>query len=423
MLLNVPSLEFMQFQSDAFFADLTACVNKIRQADEITTKAVFDSGLEDVVNKRLKTSIEFFVDPAIYDNAYAMLPQLDKNHPFFVEWSKWASNDMGRLVANLETAIQRTGFVNIENATVGGIFSKIPVKTCVTAGLINGKYTDEEVAAIILHELGHIFTYFYYMLNTTIGGFISSAIATAAAGAKGDKEREIILGKGARVMGIDEIALTPMLSQTPEQNAKTLQTLYINDTVDSLRSLTGYGLYELKCCEQLADAFAARFGASVPLATGLDRLTGAKSRTWSSYYALMAIQTVGMIGGIVANPIFGVGVNLLTLLISDDKYSGGYDNFDQRIKYIRNHLIDQIKDMKMSDKDRKKFLDDIDEVAKIMERAVPSPHEIGLFQILRNVLLPWSRKRNKAVELQKSIEEMFYNESYVLAAKFKGASK
>lgn len=423
MLPNVPSLEFMQFQNDAFFADLTACVNKIRQADEITTKAVFDSGLEDIVNKRLKTSIEFFVDPADYDNAYAMLPQMDKNHPFFTEWASWVSNDMGRLVANLDTVMQRTGFVNIENATVGGIFSKIPVKTCVTAGLLNGRYKDEEVAAIILHELGHIFTYFYYMLNTTVGGFISTAIATAAAGAKGDKEREIILGKGARVMGIDEVALSPMLSQTTEQNAKTLQTLYINDTVDNLRSLTGFGLYEMKCCEQLADAFAARFGAAVPLATGLDRLTGNKSRTWGTYYALMATQVVAMVAGIAANPALAIGVNILTLLISDDKYSGGYDNFDQRIKYIRNHLVEQIKDGKMLEKDRKRFLNDIDEIAKIMDRAIPNPAEIGLYQILRNVLLPWSRRRNKAVELQKSIEEMFYNESYVLAAKFKGASK
>lgn len=423
MVKGAVSLEFMQFQNDNFFENITACVNKIRQADEITTKVVFESGLEEIVNKRLKTSIEFFVDPATYDNAYAMLPEIDKNHPFFVEWSNWVKNDMGRLVANLDTVIQRTGFVNIENATVSGIFSSIPVKTCVTAGLLNGRYSDAEVAAIILHELGHIFTYFYYMLNTTIGGFISAAVATAAAGAKGDKEREIILSKGARVMGIDDVAISPMLQQTPEQNTKMLQTLYINDTVDRLRPLTGYGLYELKCCEQLADAFAARFGAAVPLATGLERLTGAKSRTWSSYYAFMAIQVVGTIGSIAVNPVVSIGLNLFALLLSDDKYSGGYDNYDHRIRYIRNHLIDQIKDAKMSAKDRKKFLDDIDTLEKIMKRAVPSPHEIGVYQILRHVLFPWARRRNKAVELQKNIEETFYNESYVLAAKFQGASK
>ncbi len=422
MLLGAPSLEFMQFQNDNFFANIAACVNKIRQADEITTKVVFDSGLEDIVNKRLKTSIEFFVDPAGIDNAYAMLPQVDKNHPFFVEWSQWASNDMGRLIANLDKIVERTGYVNIENATVSGIFSKIPVKTCVTNGLLRGHYTDEEVAAIILHELGHIFTYFYYMLNTTIGGFISTAVATAAAGAKSDKEREVIFSKGARVMGIDDVAITPLLSQTPEQNVKTLQTLYINDTTDNLRSLTGYGLYELKCCEQLADAFAARFGAAVPLATGLERLTGAKGRTWSVYYLFIAMQAAAFLIGMIGSPLTAT-INIFAILVSDDKYGSGYDRYEHRIRYIRNHLIDQIKDAKMSDKDRKRFLDDIDDVTKIMDRAVTNPLEIGLYQILRGVTLPWSRRRNKAVELQKSIEEMFYNESYVLAAKYKGASK
>lgn len=422
MLKGAVSLEFMKFQNDNFKDLLAEKINIVRQADEITSKVMLESGLEELINKRFKTSIEFFIDSAPYANAYVELPQMDKNHPFFSEWANYSSNDMGRLVSNLETVVQRTGTVDIDKGQVSGIFSKVPVKMAITAGLIRGKrYTDYEVAAIILHEIGHLITYFYYMLNSTLGGFISAAVATAAMGAKNDRERSIIFAKGLRVMGLDDVAIDPLLHQTVDQNVDTLQVLYINDTVDKLRSLTGYGLYEMKCCEQLADAFAARFGLAVPLATALEKMHGpslVKSR--GAYYAMMGVEVAAHAFSGVSAPLQTVGIFIASLLLSDDKYGGGYDDFNHRIRYLRNHLIENIKTDNLPKDVVNQYVKDIERITKIAESKIQYK---GLFTVLRSIILPWSRRRNKAVELQKSIEEMLYNESYVLAAKFQGASK
>lgn len=420
MNIGVPSLEFMEFQNDSFFKDLSEAVGRIREHPEPTTKVVFDSGIEDIVNKRLKTSVEFFIDPAFYPNAYVLLPQLDKGHPFFIEWKDRVSNDMGRLVANLDTVLKRTGTVNIEKAEVSGIFSAIPVRTCITLGLLKSNATDQEVAAIVLHELGHLFTYYYYTLHGTIGGFISTAIASAAAGAKGDAERTVIYQKGARAMGIDDISVSTMLHQTADQNAEVLQSLYIHQTADNLRSQTGHGMYEMKCCEQLADAFAARFGAGLALTKGLLLISGGGRETFNRpvYYASLALSLVSMI--IALNSPVSAGFQIALLLFSGDVYDGSYDALPDRIRYIKQHLIEGIKKSKIPDNIRKSFLQDIAEIEKLAKGVNYNP---SLHQILRRIIFPHVRRKAKSVEFQKTIEDMLYNETFIHAAKLQGATK
>ncbi len=60
----------------------------------------------------------------------------------------------------------------------------------------------------------------------------------------GIKERTLIIEKGLRVMGIDGVGVREFLTQTPEQISTTMQSLYINQTSNQLRSETGFGMYE-----------------------------------------------------------------------------------------------------------------------------------------------------------------------------------
>lgn len=421
MKIGVPSLEFMEFQNDSFFKDLTNAFTFIRKDDKLTTKTVFDSNIENIINDRLKSNIEFSIENTVIVNAYAFLPEIDKNHPFFVGWAKWTEPTLGKLLATLDDAA-KIGTVDVHGAKLSGVFSKLPVRVKLTSGLIKNKnITDASLAGILLHELGHIFTYFYYLLNATIGGFITTAIATAAAGAKGDKERVVIFEKGNRILGIDNLDTGSLLSQTTEQNTRTLQTLYINETVNQLRTLTGYSVYEQKCCEQLADAFASRFGASRDLALGLYQMHKGQSTTMNRglYYALTAFSAVASAATSIAVP-GGIILVGLGLLVSDDLTDGIYDNLKDRMKYIRQHLVQGLKDDSLDNAAKKKYIDDIDAVSVLVSKVYYSP---DFFQIVRRCLLPSVRKKYKAHEIQKTIEELLYNESYVAAAKFQGATK
>jgi hypothetical protein len=102
-----------------------------------------------------------------------------------------------------------------------------------------------------------------------------------------------------------------------------------------------------------------------------------------------------------------------------------YDNDDDRIKLLRQNLIDTIKDVKLPDLARVDMLKQIDEIKTIENRVSRSvQREYGVIvKFLKQHLIKNYRNNRNTVELQKTIEELLYNESYVLAAKFKGASK
>ena len=102
-----------------------------------------------------------------------------------------------------------------------------------------------------------------------------------------------------------------------------------------------------------------------------------------------------------------------------------YDRDDDRIKYMRQNLIDLIKDAKLPEAARKDLLKQIDEIKEIEKRVskdIGKEHS-SIVSFLKDKLIPNYRRNVKAVELQKNIEEMLYNEVYVQAAKFQGVSK
>lgn len=421
MNIGVPSLEFMEFQNDSFFKDLTTAIGLIRTYEKPTTKVVFESGLETLINRRLKTKIELQVRDTPTLMAYAALPDLNKTHPFMAIFGVSETDaQLGRFVANIDQTLRRIGTVNIEQGEVSGVFSEIPVTVAISSGFFNSRASDAEIAAVILHEVGHVFTYFYYILHGTIGGFISTAIATAAAGAKGDSERKVLFEKGARAMGIDNVGVSTLLHQTPDQISEVFQSLYVNETMNRLRTQTGYGLYELKCCEQLADVFATRYGAGLALASGLFYLEKVhqQPRSRAMYVASMACATVQKL----LSPITSAqipGTNPLILLLTGEEVSP-YDSFPDRIKLIKQQMIEALKVKGLDEGDRKKFINDAEEIDRILKTVEYQP---TFFKRIRNVIFPRNKRKLNALELQKTIEDMMYNETFIQAAKLKGATK
>lgn len=425
MLLGVPSLEFMQFQNDDFFDKLTTCITNIRQDEKLTTKTVFQSGIEEVIFDRLKMRVEIRIIDDPQPNASIGIPAIDKNHVFVRAFSEYSNDDYGKMISYFDKASDRVGTIDIDKLTVGGVFSNIPIYLAIHSGHFNEIFTDREIASTILHELGHGWTYFYYLLHATLCSFISAATATAIVGAKGDKERIVILQRGLRVMGIDGVAVSELLTQTPEQISASMQTLYINSTSSNLRSATGYGMYEIRAAEQLADWFAVCFGAGLEAATCQEKLYKSSRqitlnnsfKTRASIYSAIAYGALYLSVAIPFPTIFSE-------VFRDDTISL-YDNDDDRIKLMRQGLISQIKDVKLPAMVRKDLLKQIDEMKEVENRVHKDVQKEYSFvtRFLKKHLARGYRQNVKAVELQKTIEEMFFNESYVMAAKFQGVSK
>lgn len=425
MKIGVPSLEFMKLQNDSFFADLRDCIELIRQNPKLSTKTIYESKLEGIIFKRLKMSVEIQLRDRPTLNAAIELPSIDRNHIFYRALTTAFPNDVGKSIAYAGSVDARLGYVDIQKVELGGVFTRIPMPVYLNRGLFNDNMSSGEIASILLHELGHGFTFFYYLLHSALANFISAKTATEVMGASSDDQRLILIEKGMRCLGLDGVTVHDMVSLTPEQLAANIQALYINSTLSLLRSETGFGMYELRACEQLADWFASKFGAALESATAQEKL-------WRDGQKMMIANTARSRLSVMTAVLYGAYVVQFTIpfpkffseIFYDDTISK-YDDDADRIKYMRQALIDELRDADLPDESRKHLVKNIEDIKVIEARVRKGQEGIGrnLAIFLKKRLIPNYRRNVTNVELQKTIEEAFYNESYVAASKFQGVAK
>ena len=411
-MINLFSMEVMALQHDDFGLKLTHIVERLRLDGTYSTKAIKESGLKELIFDRLKMNVDVHIVESPSINAAIIPPSLNSSHPFDQYFSGFHVADMGRLVAELGDRGHRIGKVDFDKVVLSGVLTKIPHPTYLTSGLLRSKLTDREVAAILLHELGHGMTYMYFLLNVTIASVITNAVVNAAFNKDGDREREVIFERGARILGLDNVQATGFRGQTKDQAKAALQALYIDHDITWLRSETGCNLYEAKSCEQLADQMVAKFGFGADLATALDKMFGnTRSGVFSNMVKIAAEAAIWLsVVGIVVMPVF-----LLTVDPGD--LISPYDNPKDRIKYIRKHLIQELKNIDVVPKEtQKKLLSDIDKIEKIAERH--GPDESIMQYLQRRFLMP-VREVKRLQDQQKDIEDLLYNDAFVAYAKFK----
>lgn len=416
---TVPSLEFMPYQHDDFGEQLVGKVEWLRLEGTMSSKAIDQSGINELINKRFKTNITFRI---IRDNrfdAYVTTPSISSTHPLDQIFHK-PSNTIGRLLADIGEKGAALGGVDLTNSTVSGVFSKIPVNIYITDTMFSATgLTTREIAGAIVHEIGHYVTYCYYLLNSAMASFVTSKIAALASGATDDNQRKVIFKEGAKILGIDGLAIEPLLHQTPEQNAATLQTLFIRDTRNLLRSETGASVYEAKSAEQLADGFAVRFGFGKDLALIHSKLgNGYVTRVSGSRLAV--IKAAADVGIAIAN-ITTLGTIMPKIQEKLLRYPSDlispYDRDDQRIKLLRQGLIQLLKE---ADPNKKQFVEkiikDIDAVEKV-EKSIP--YQESVVSYLQQKLIPFYGKVKRDQEIQKTVEDLIFNDMFVAAAKLK----
>lgn len=418
--LLTASLEAVAYQSPIFFKELTLIFSEVMSAGALDNNSLSKSRLSKFVadpKRGLNLKVSFILDDNTKPAAWIHYPELDVNHPLLNDVRRqYSSNEQGKFLARTNKMKKALGGVDRVQSKVTGDFAEVAVNAHITRGLLSGNFTAEEVAAIVLHELGHVFTYFECLGETLTTNYALTEAVRQFIGTADLKQRfeiltELDLALGVKLEGKEDIATV--------QNGEVLQAIVLKDYIDTKRSELGSSMYDENSWEYLSDQFAARHGAAVPLANALDKIYkayGDKATYGTIRYSLMEIFKVsGFLLLTAANPAMGV----FLLLSIGNPNRDLYDKPSARIARIEREMIGQLKDQTLPAELRAALVEEIKVVqalqAKLEDRDT-------FYQALFTFVSPWTRGQKRKLKDQQQLEQLANNSLYVTAAELQAHS-
>ena len=441
--------------SPNFFIDLTECVRTLRASKGTPSSRLKDSGIDKTIKKYtgLFTTSHFRDDLGF--NTF--MPEISINHPFITSLRqadivpKFATSGLTELKAVGSDLI---GKIDIKKGMVYGAYAEIehPIGLSEPAIFVEKLgYTNEMIAAIILHEVGHLFTHYQFIIHTVTG---TAAIHSAA---------KYILGADSVDLRTDRIKHVLEEYNILDRDVALKNLTALSDTTDILRNVTtvlctssqlpryneaGVFLYDLRMAEQMADEFATRCGAGAHNGAALEhhmKLEGGKA----GVLRRVAHQTmdVAVIGNLTAGLVFGgtsiVAAVVLPLTIATaviaaiggvmalvtgtalgllyrsatktaNPYLRRYDNDSDRFNHIKLITVDMLKDKSLPNDVKKKLIKDVAELERqSKEWKRYQPIMSRLVDIIDD-----TRKYGKAEQKQmQQLLTMLHNPLFVAAAK------
>lgn len=317
----------------------------------------------------------------------------------------------------LEKLFKNTmSWVDTAAGKVGGAFSKVEATLHVpTAIFTKGEFTAEELAAVMLHEIGHVFTYFE-MLAHSIG--VNFVIATASEAMRGEQDitrRVALVKRTAEILNVD---LKEPESLAKPGNEGVFQMVVLEDTIAGPRSSTDAVHYDQRGSEFLADQFAIRQGAARGLALALDKLSrkgGSSSyRSSVAHSATEALKVAIIVLAsytVVLTPFVILGMVARLALVSDVHE---HDDPGERIDRIRNDIIQNLKDRSLTKEEKDSLLSDLDLLAAMRKKV--NDHRT-LMSHLWIAITSFRRQQNKQQRFQQDLEKIVNNDLFAKATR------
>lgn len=418
------AFETIAFQNGNFGKELQLLVSELRKKDLVSKEAQKLASIRNIelfVLDRTGININLMVDTEI--DAAVELPLLNLNHIFFNDFIKEFTKDEVRdnltKIKNKEKVI-----LDLSNSKISGPTTKIASNLYLSWDkfIKKDKFTDEEVTAIFLHELGHVWTTFEYLnrLSTT-----NEALLTVSnAFLNGDKNTyEIELKKVAKKLFNKEDALNNLKEVT---NLTVIGSVILTTELKNRKSDLGTPYYDSVSCEYLADQFVSRHHYGKYLVSGLDkmysRLHVEKSKGMAIFSdittSLALVVTTATIS--VGSPMtIFIGLFYYYLVFISNKITSGepsYDNLKIRYQRVLDQIILDLKNKGYNKEQLSEKLEDFNKVSKYVENTF-EPN--SLFSKIIRTLLPGESKAKKALDLQRDLEELASNELFVQSAKLR----
>lgn len=400
-------IEALMYQGENFLSALAAGIRKLKENGKFDTASVKGANLSEIAKRFTGMDITIQISDGF--NAYMYMPPMDNAHPFHNNYLVQVPlfSTAGEMI--LKGKGDPIAEINYKDAKVGGVYSDVPVNIFIGKEFFKSHFSAEEVAAIILHEVGHAFTYFYYLGRMFFANFLISSYAQEIIGTRDVDRRKILIKAAERRLGT-ELYNPNALAEQPSLDKNKMETLFINAHRYALANTTGTDIYDFRACEQLADYFATMHGAGPHLISGLNKFY---EMTQSDCILPYPIYLIGEFFKLILLPVT-LPVTLLTMLVYNPSIKA-YDDPAARAKYIELQMRGTLKDRKLDPAMRKSILDAIEAAGKESSRI--KDHK-GLDHLLWNTLSPSYRRGVKQEQSQKILEGILFNDLYQKAAIF-----
>lgn len=413
------SMEAFSFQvSNIMRMELTNAIAESQQAGKLDTKR-----LSDIVRKHTNLSVQFTLNATLTPNAFVVPPKIDKNHPLMNQWRRiFASNADGVSAINYSKG-EAVGSVNFETGKVSGIFTKMTSDIFITKGAFFGYnkliLTPAELCAMIIHEIGHVMTYFATLGQTFRTAFILDGFVRAALGTLEPEVRIKLMKDFEEGTGV---ALSDKKVIEETDNPGTITTLVLSDIIESSRSQYGTTLYDMRSWESLSDQYAARMGCAGDLATAMDKLYQIYEPMYyrNTFVYLMveigkalALMIALMASAVTLNI---VGFVVIFMFMSASPHEREYDNPHERLVKLRNDLIHQLKDPQLPAERSESLLTDIEAINLTLQHVRDRQTFFEKFWL---IISPNTRRQVKMGKELQELESLVNNELFVEAAKLK----
>lgn len=417
------ALESAQYQGVEFAEELLIEMQRLRDLGDFSQAAMKKCKVSALTRLYTDIDVQFVVSDKIHNNAYFIIPHLDKNHPFLKQMGieKWGDSGVTLQSIRESSSKCKDAGVDLRTGRVKGYFKQVKITIVLAHNLFaDKKYKTEHICGIYAHELGHAFTYFEYFGNIIRRSIlIDQAAKTVMDNSYNSESKVKLLQEVEKQLGTQNLQLEKTIN-LPSNKAKIRveQVLITDDLFNHTRTESSTPYYDARNIEQLADQFCVIHGMGKWQAEALTviykhyRDPSVVSAT--EFVVVELIKVTLFILMSFLNPFLVLLYGLTFIPMPE-----WYDKPKQRIESLKRQMISILKNCK-DPLVKEKLLADVQAMEQLLEEY---SHRSSIFELYLNHLNPVGRRMYKEENFRKQIESYLNNDLFYKAAEFEVASK
>lgn len=425
--MNTPylNLESIAPQGPEFFKELTDFVAMIRlkypTASKISSQNVLNSKEFDKLITIIAkyTNLKIILSGRDSDTPAVCVGAIGYPHVLYEDTMFNMGNNDLKIALRRSNKSQVEGTVDLKTGKVGGVFTEIPHRLVLgMTGLRNAAlFTNEEYAASILHEIGHIVTAIIYSMYTGVTSYLLENMTRVIDGSADFSLRKKYFTNLEALSGLSDEDFYKIADGT-DKNGVAIDIL--DYVLARCTQQLGFNIFSSISAEALADQYAARFGAGKALVTVLDksnRLNGAHGLN-SNKTTINVLSGVAAGLALIPTPIttsIGVFV-LVSLLLYLPQVDETYGPVKMRLERILQDNIEQLKLAKDYPDTVNALLAQNDEIRIILKEYTDKRY---VMEFIGHWFRPGMRAQRRSINYIRALEGLAKNNLFEMSERIK----